>query len=53
MNFIAIDYDQLWNEVGQPDNLYKIWKDTGLYDEALAPRDALRIWRGKLSLPVD
>lgn len=51
VNFITIDYDQLWNEMGQPDDINKLWRDTGLYDQDLAPRDALRIWRGKLALP--
>ena len=53
VNFITIDYDQLWGEIGQPDDYTKIWKDTGLLDGTLAPREALRIWRGQLALPWD
>lgn len=52
INFVPIDYDQLWNEIGQPDDINKVWRDTGLLDETLSPREALRVWRGRLALQV-
>jgi hypothetical protein len=52
INFLGIDYDGLWDWMGQPDDISKLWRDTGLYDGNRAPRPALRIWKGKLFLPV-
>jgi hypothetical protein len=42
--FTVVDYDALWNNVLARDNLSKLWKDTGLYDEYLNPRPAFDIW---------
>jgi hypothetical protein len=48
--FAVRDYDQLWARpanqggLGQSE-LALIWRDTGLYDEAGAPRAALTTWR--------
>ena len=42
--FTMVDYDVLWqNELGQ-DDLAKLWKDTGLYDENINARPALDTW---------
>jgi len=51
INSVPIDYDGLWNYVGQPDDTTKLWRDTGLYDGVMAPRPALRTWKGKQFLP--
>ncbi len=46
--FALRDYDQLWERppplgLGQ-DGLSLVWRDTGLYDEAGAPRPAHAVW---------
>lgn len=43
--FTSYDYDTLWSTTLGMDNLAKIWKDTGLYDENLAPRESLSTWK--------
>lgn len=42
--FTLIDYDPLWEGTLGRSPIAKIWKDTGLYDEALNPRPALSHW---------
>lgn len=42
--FTIVDYDALWKGVLEQDDLSKLWKDTGLYDENLNPRPALDVW---------
>lgn len=44
VNFILRDYDALWQAIGSPDDLYKVWKDTGLYDENGDARLAYQNW---------
>jgi hypothetical protein len=51
INFVAIDYDALWTTQGEPDDLNKLWRDTGLNDESLTARPALHTWQGQLALP--
>lgn len=47
--FSIVDYDDLWNNVLGQDDLSKIWKDTGLYDELFNPRPALTVWEEHLA----
>lgn len=42
--FSIVDYDALWNGALAQDDLSKLWKDTGLYDENLNPRPAFDVW---------
>ncbi|MFW6363716.1 MAG: hypothetical protein ACOC0D_07725, partial [Spirochaeta sp.] len=51
--FTAYDYDKLWSDTLGSDNLSKIWKDTGLRDEAFNDRSALATWREWQSLERD
>jgi len=44
VNFILRDYDALWQAIGSPDDIYKVWKDTGLYDENGDARLAYQNW---------
>ncbi|MDJ0795093.1 MAG: hypothetical protein QNI98_12740 [Woeseiaceae bacterium] len=51
--FSLVDFDALWNGVLAQDPVAHIWRDTGLYDEALNPRPALDTWMNQLSLPLE
>jgi len=42
--FSVVDYDALWSGVLAENDVAAIWRDTGLYDETLAPRPALTTW---------
>lgn len=42
--FTVADYDKLWTFIGQ-DSVSRIWRDTGLFDDALQARPALSLWR--------
>ncbi len=43
--FVPIDYDRLWNKIGSPDIEWaRTWRDSGLVDENLMPRPALKVW---------
>lgn len=43
--FVPIDYDRLWDKVGDPQKQWaRTWQDTGLVDENLLPRPALKVW---------
>jgi hypothetical protein len=42
--FSIVDYDTLWEE-SLKDDVSKIWRDTGLYDENLLARPALSTWQ--------
>ncbi|MBL0729610.1 hypothetical protein [Piscinibacter sp. HJYY11] len=46
------DYDALWEGALGRDQLSLLWRDTGLYDEAGAARDALVLWREALARPI-
>ena len=51
---VPIDYDELWAAFklkGAPE-LFKIWRDTGLYDGKRQPRASLKIWEAWRALPV-
>lgn len=45
--FVAVDYDELWElmEAAGVTELFKAWRDTGLWNSNLKPRKARRIWR--------
>jgi len=43
--FSVVDYDSLWNSILGQDDVSKLWKDTGLYDENLNSRPAMEHWR--------
>ncbi len=51
--FSLVDFDALWNGVLAQDPVAHIWRDTGLYDEALNPRPAFDTWMNQLSLPLE
>ncbi len=44
--FVVVDYDRSWEimEAAGVPELFKAWRDTGLFDERLRPRKALRTW---------
>ncbi len=44
VNFVLRDYDALWQAIGSPDDIYKVWKDTGVYDENGDARLAFQNW---------
>jgi len=44
VNFVLRDYDALWEAIGSPDDLLKVWKDTGLYDEDGNARVVFQNW---------
>jgi len=48
INFVLRDYDALWQDMGSPDDLNRIWRDTGFYDEDGNERPVLDVWREKL-----
>ena len=50
--FSIVDYDALWNGVLGRDDISRIWRDTGLYDEGLNPRLALTRWQDQLDIEL-
>jgi len=44
VHFVLRDYDALWIAIGSPDDLLKVWKDTGIYDEDGNARIAFQNW---------
>ncbi len=50
INFVIRDYDELWVSLGSPDDINKMWRDTGFYDETGLARPVLDLWQEKLSL---
>jgi len=48
--FSIIDYDALWNGVLGQDDVARIWRDTGLYDENLNARPAFTRWQQQLDI---
>ncbi|MFA6467819.1 MAG: T9SS type A sorting domain-containing protein [Bacteroidota bacterium] len=53
INFVVRDYDQLWQDIGSPDDLTVLWRDTGFYDEWGIPRDVLQVWKPKVTSVAD
>lgn len=51
VNFVYWDYDQLWEQIGSPDDVNKMWRDTGLLDENGNERPAYDIWKTWLNKP--
>lgn len=45
VNFVVRDYDSLWVDLGAPDDVAKLWRDTGLWDEDGNERPAVPLWR--------
>ncbi|MDX1617946.1 MAG: hypothetical protein R3224_04115 [Balneolaceae bacterium] len=52
INFVYRDYDQLWQQIGSPDDVNKMWRDTGLLDEDGAQRPAFDTWKNWLNKPL-
>lgn len=46
--FSIVDYDALWNGALGQDDIARIWRDTGLYDENLNMRPAMATWQQQL-----
>ncbi|MBT8379184.1 MAG: hypothetical protein KJN64_08130 [Ignavibacteria bacterium] len=44
INFVLRDYDALWVAIGSPDDINKLWRDTGLYDQDGNERIAHQTW---------
>jgi hypothetical protein len=49
INFVIRDYDQLWQQIGSPNDINIAWRDSGLYDEHGVGRAALTTWRDFLA----
>ncbi|GAB4296936.1 MAG: hypothetical protein Kow0098_20610 [Ignavibacteriaceae bacterium] len=49
INFVIRDYDNLWKAIGSPDDITKVWKDTGFFDENGNEREVITLWRDYLS----
>ena len=50
--FSIVDYDALWSGVLGQDDVARIWRDTGLYDENLNARPALTRWQQQLDIKL-
>lgn len=53
VNFVLRDYDELWEDFGSPDDITKVWRDTGLYDENGNVRPSYEVWKNKLNIKVE
>jgi hypothetical protein len=53
INFVLRDYDALWQAIGSPDDITKVWRDTGFYDENAETRIAHQLWMDKLKYNVN
>jgi hypothetical protein len=49
--FSIADYDTLWTTVLSSDDVGRIWRDTGFYDENLNTRAALDTWQSWFARP--
>ncbi len=45
-----VDFDALWDGALGQDPIARIWRDTGLFDEALNTRPALDVWQAQFAL---
>ncbi|GBD92065.1 hypothetical protein BMS3Abin04_02798 [bacterium BMS3Abin04] len=52
INFVIRDYDALWEAIGSPDNIEKVWRDTGFYNEKGTSRKVRDFWLQNLQLKV-
>ncbi len=50
--FSIVDYDALWNGALGQDDIARIWRDTGLYDENLNMRPAMATWQQQLEIKL-
>ena len=52
--FVAVDYDELWKlmEEGGAPEIFKAWRDSGLFDENMNKRPALKLWDKWLRRPL-
>jgi hypothetical protein len=48
VNFVVRDYDELWQALGSPDDIGRVWRDTGFYDEAGNSRPVRQLWMDEL-----
>ena len=48
INFVIRDYDDLWVDIGSPEDINKMWRDTGFFDESGIERTVLTLWRFEL-----
>jgi hypothetical protein len=46
-----VDFDTLWSQTLGSDPIAKIWRDTGLWDENLQPRQGLSVWQARRAEP--
>jgi hypothetical protein len=51
INFVIRDYDQLWVQIGSPDDINIAWRDTGLIDENGTARKGMTTWTEFLNIP--
>lgn len=45
INFALRDYDQLWEDIGSPNDINIAWRDSGFYDENGNSRPVLATWK--------
>ncbi len=52
--FVIVDYDRVWDFMEEAGvlELFKAWRDTGLFDENLDARRALGVWDDWLARPL-
>ncbi len=53
INFLIRDYDYLWDKLSFNDDIFKVWMDTGFYDEDGNPRTIRQLWLDNLALKVE
>jgi len=53
INFVLRDYDKVWEAIGKPDDLSKVWRDTGLYDQDGNVRPAYETWKNKVNISIN
>ena len=52
INFVIRDYDQLWVQIGSPNDINIAWRDTGLFDENGAARKGYTTWNEFMTIPL-
>ncbi len=50
--FSVRDFDALWANALGSDTTSLVWRDTGLFDEAGQPREAMALWREAMAKPL-
>lgn len=51
INFVIRDYDQLWVQIGSPNDINIAWRDTGFFDENGTERKSLTTWTEFFDIP--